>query len=89
MKEKSIHLMTAVVRYFDSALIYYNRNFFGNSPFSLKLMAGNLLRTIGDGTNVYDEGKQQLYLAIQEYDQAVFDLTVIVVAGSVQFNKTC
>jgi len=51
-------------------------------------MAGNLLRTIGDGTNVYDEGKQQLYLAIQEYDQAVFDLTAIVVAGNVQFNKT-
>ena len=56
--------------------------------FALKLMAGNLLRTIGDGTNVYDEGKQQLYLAIQEYDQAVFDLTAIVVAGNVQFNKT-
>ena len=50
-------------------------------------MAGNLLRTIGDGTNVYDEGKQQLYLAIQEYDQAVFDLTAIVVAGSVQTQQ--
>jgi len=29
MKEKSIELLTAIVEFFDSALLYYNHNFFG------------------------------------------------------------
>ena len=51
-------------------------------------MVGNLLRTIGEGANVYKEGKQQLYVAIEEYDQAVFDLTAMVVSSSVQMTET-
>ena len=30
MKEKSIDLMTAIVKYFNSALLYYSHDFFSN-----------------------------------------------------------
>jgi hypothetical protein len=30
MKEKSIDLMTGIVEFFDSALLFYNSKFFGN-----------------------------------------------------------
>ena len=42
----------------------------------------NLLKAIGGGSKVYEEGKGMLDLAIGEYDQAVFDLTANVVASS-------
>jgi hypothetical protein len=29
MKEKSIDLMTGIVNFFNSALLFYNHNFFG------------------------------------------------------------
>jgi len=30
MKEKSLELLTAIIEFFDSALIYYKHDYFGN-----------------------------------------------------------
>ena len=42
----------------------------------------NVLKSVASGKNTYEEGKTMLQVAIEEYDQAVFDLTASVVAGS-------
>jgi hypothetical protein len=39
------------------------------------------VKTIGEGAEIYDDGKNQLQLAINEYDQAIIDLTASIVAG--------
>ena len=41
-----------------------------------------VLKTIGEGSKVYDEGKSALELAIDQYDQAVGDLTASIVASN-------
>jgi hypothetical protein len=71
MQEKSLDLMTGIVRFLNFALIYFNHNFFAN-----------LLKSIGRGTEIYEAGKRQLENAIKEYDQAVYDLTASVVASN-------
>lgn len=43
---------------------------------------GNLLKTIGGGAKVYEDGKRMLEVTIGEYDQAVVDLTAAVVQGT-------
>lgn len=88
MREKSIDLMTGCVRFFNSALIYFNHGFFGSSPFFLTEFIVNLLKTIGSGGDVYEDGKRRLETAIKEYDQAVFDLTAMIVASNFTHNFT-
>lgn len=78
MQEKSIDLLTAIVTYFNSSLIYFSRDFFGeiNSMSVVNNWIGNLLRTIiGGGSKVYEDGKRALEIAIHEYDQAILDLS--------------
>lgn len=48
----------------------------------------NLLKTIGSGADVYEDGKRRLETAIKEYDQAVFDLTAMIVASNFPHNFT-
>jgi hypothetical protein len=56
MKEKSIDLMTGIVTFFNSALIYYAHNFFGFQLFILTNLA-NLLNSVGGGAKAYEDGK--------------------------------
>ena len=49
---------------------------------SLFYVVEKLLKTIGEGSEKYDDGKSSLQRAISEYDQAVADLTVSLISGS-------
>ena len=73
--------MTRIVEFFDSAILFFNDKFFGNSNFSLANFLAKFLTEIGGGDHVYGSGKQKLDDVIREYDQAVFDLTARVVAS--------
>jgi hypothetical protein len=46
----------------------------------------NLLKTVGEGSTVYADGKKILDIVIGEYDQAVLDLTASVVASTLPFE---
>jgi hypothetical protein len=84
LQERSIHLLTAIVSYFNSALIYFSHDFFGeiNLLLLVNKRIGNLLRTvIGGGSKIYDDGKQALETAIQEYDQVILDVSAALVAS--------
>ena len=82
MHWKSIELMTAMVKFFDSALLYFRNDFFGSVIVS-RADNGvvNLLKSLGKGSNVYEEGKGRLEVAIREYDQAVMDCTAFGIDG--------
>lgn len=83
MREKSIDLMTAIVKMFNCALIYFNRQFFGkNHGLCLLNRVASFMEVLVDGSKMYDDGVAALDHAIKEYDQAVFDLIANVVAGS-------
>jgi hypothetical protein len=77
MQEKSIDLLTAIVTYFNAALIYFTGDVFGEiNQMSIVNWIGNILQTIiGERLKRYEEGKQVLEIAIQEYDQVLLDLS--------------
>lgn len=72
--------MTSIVKYLNSALIYFNQTFF-RMPLYLWLTWGKLFETMVDGSAVYVAGKAALQSAISEYDQAVLDLVAAVISG--------
>lgn len=82
MGEKSIDLLTAIIGFFNSALIFLSHGFFGEILTAHLLKVANLLKSIGEGSQVYKDGKKRLETAIAEYDQAVFDLAASVVASN-------
>jgi hypothetical protein len=41
------------------------------------------LKRLGSGSDMYDDAKKDLELAIREYDQAVFDLALFIVASTI------
>ena len=84
MQEKSLDLMTAIVKYLNGALIFFNSSFF-RKPLCDLLIQGNLLKTMEVGPATYDDGKNTLQIAISEYDQAVLDLAAAVIAGNIVF----
>ena len=88
MREKSIDLMTAIVEFFNSALIVFNRSFFGKiQVFLLLIFEAQYFNSIGDGSNEYGNGKNFLDDAIKEYDQALFHLIAFMVAGGLHNGK--
>lgn len=85
MAEKSEDLMVAIVRFFNSALLHFNSQFFGKLKIaSCPVSNGKagFIRVLGDGAKQYDQEAMALDLAIKEYDQALFDLTASIVASS-------
>jgi len=70
--EKGIDLMTGILKFFNCSLNYFSRS-----------NVGNLWNTVFHGPEVYEEGVKTLTTAIAEYDQAVIDLTVAFVAGTI------
>jgi hypothetical protein len=94
MLEKSIHLMTGIVKFFNAALLYFNQSVFGKTGKKIRLISkANLLANMGDGSKVYDDGKGRLEIAIREYDQAVLDVSASLIAGkyllSVSLTSFC
>jgi hypothetical protein len=85
IQEKSLDLMVGIVKYLNSALLYFNEAFF-RMPLCMQLTIGNILKTIGEGSAVYEEGKGVLQSAINEYDQAVLDLAAAVIASNISFE---
>jgi hypothetical protein len=69
VEEKSRDLTTAIVRFFNGALIYFSGTF-----------PGNLVKSIALGTQCYDDAQKFLDVAIREYDQAVLNLAGRVIA---------
>lgn len=81
MEKKSIDLMIAIVRFFNSALVYLGGDFFGELDGCELLKVANVLKSLVNGPRAYEDGKNVLDTAIREYDQAVFDLAASVVAS--------
>jgi hypothetical protein len=81
LQEKSTDLMAAIVRYFNSALIYFRQDFFRNTKKVLAYGAVNVFDSVLKGAQIYDNGKQRLDTAISEYDQTVMHFTACLLAG--------
>lgn len=58
--ERSTRLLTAITVYFRDSIIYLGHSYFRNVG-----------KTLVQGEQVYDDAKQRLQVAIQEYDQAL------------------
>lgn len=88
LRDKSLDLMSGIVKFFNCALLYYNQTFFGIIRCFCKLiMLVNLLKSVGGGAKAYEDGKRALDLSISEYDQAVMDLTATLVTSiSIQIS---
>jgi hypothetical protein len=81
LQEKSTDLMAAIIRYFNSALIYFRQDFFGILLQELLLYIVNMLNTVLNGSQMYSDGKDQLEMAIREYDQTIMHFTACLLAG--------
>jgi len=82
MCKKSFDLMTAIVKYFNSTLLFLCHGFFGMPQYLYILThTVNTLKRLGSGSTMYDTSKANLAEEIKEYDQAVFDLALSVVAS--------
>jgi len=83
LNEKSTNLLTASIKFFNAALLYFSKGFFGkcSQRFPLLFLAGNLSNTVMNGADIYRTAKKQLRNAIRQYDQVVIHLTARVVAG--------
>jgi hypothetical protein len=81
LQEKSTDLMAAIIRYFNSALLYFRQDFFGTSPLEVFLYVVNVLNTVLKGSQIYSDGKEQLEMAIREYDQTIMHFTACLLAG--------
>jgi hypothetical protein len=85
VEEKSRDLMTAIVRFFDSALIYFSRHFVGMLRKICRLTeSGTLAKSLAEGTKCYEDTQKHLDVAIREYDQAVLHLAARAVAGTLR-----
>jgi hypothetical protein len=80
VEDKSRDLMTSIVRYFNSALLYFSNSFLGK-PSIFLLIQGNVAHSVIDNPDDYTETLKELDNAIREYDQAVLHLAARVVAG--------
>ena len=82
MYEKSLGLLTAIIKFLECVLGYLSM---GMASTSLAFASGNidrLIKAVGEGSGgPYEEGKHYLDMAIKEYDQAVCDLTAMIVGG--------
>jgi len=83
MREKSIDLMTAIIRFFDAALLYFRSDVFGGLLSNSITNVADKLLNIVTQTNTYGKGKEMLERAIAEYDQAVFDFTSSIATNTV------
>jgi hypothetical protein len=80
MQKKGIHLLTAIINFFTSALHYFSKGFAGTSSPSGQQISGHIRDTLVEGGK-YNDGKSMLELAIEEYDQAVIDVTTSIVGS--------
>jgi hypothetical protein len=71
LRDKSVDLMTTIVSFFDSALVYFHSDIFGK-PFQYQVNLDQIWDTVGREDN-YHHGRTKVDEAIKEYDQAVFD----------------
>ncbi|KAF8244389.1 hypothetical protein K440DRAFT_663489 [Wilcoxina mikolae CBS 423.85] len=70
LREKSTNLMTSVIRFFDSSIIFFKHDYFYN-----------LGKTVLLGPKIYSDARAELDLAIAEYDQALLlQVTIKVLA---------
>lgn len=81
LKEKSTDLLSAVIKFFNSALIYFSEGVLRKLRQCTFLHLVNVSKTIWKGPQLYEDGKKLLDIAIREYNQAVMHLTAHVVAG--------
>jgi hypothetical protein len=82
VEEKATELMTAIVCFFNSALIHFNKSLGGNISKQILADQGNLVLAFIKDSKSYDDAKKSVDVAIREYDQAVFHLAVRLVAGT-------
>lgn len=73
--------MTAIVKFFNSALVYFSEGFFGKTTTYYSDRVVNFSKTVVQGSKLYEDGKKRLDAAIREFDQAVLHLTARVIAG--------
>ena len=71
LREKSLDLMTAVIKYITSALIYFQHGFFCGSFSILPNLLDNLGYNLAIGAEKYTEAEKKLVNAISAYDQAL------------------
>ncbi|KAF8539144.1 hypothetical protein BDD12DRAFT_883109 [Trichophaea hybrida] len=70
LREKSTNLMTSVIRFFNSSIIFFKHDYFYN-----------LGKTVLLGPKIYSDARAELDLAIAEYDQALLlQVTIKVLA---------
>jgi hypothetical protein len=81
MEEKSADLLTVIIKFFNSALIYFSKDFFGKGVKVKTDNSGNLWKVTVKGPEIYDSAKESLDMAIREYEQAVMHLTACIVSG--------
>jgi hypothetical protein len=91
LEEKSTDLMSAIVSFFNSALIYLSNDFFGKLALLCKAeqCLVNLSRTALKGAQIYESGKVKLNSAIREFDQVIVHLTARIVAGIMNDTRVC
>lgn len=67
--------MTAIVQFFNSALIYLSNG-----------IRGNVNLTFPRDSNSYENAKENLDAVVRKYDQAVFHLAALVVASTLSLR---
>lgn len=84
VREKALNLMTAIVEFFNSALVYFSHNFSCIIPFLTSLSVANMFKVLTQGESGYEKTKVKLVAAVKMYDQSLVDLTVSLLSGKMR-----
>lgn len=83
MQERAVLLMVGIIKFLNSALLYFSRTFFGKiSSRTLKSHAlANVITSVVRGQQIYDSAEASLRDAIRRYNEALGDFTASCVIG--------
>lgn len=74
LQDRGIDLITAVMNLFNAGLVYGATSF--PCTFSAAVWIDHLVNMLTNRPKMYETAKSDLSVAIQEYDQAIWDLTL-------------